>query len=106
MAGYKAGSSQFGSIGAVYGEKTHTLTSAELATHTHPQDPHSHGIYGSNGGSAGVSISITGNSNGDRAWYLPGGLAANTTATNQNAGNSQAFNVIQPTRTALMCIKT
>lgn len=106
MSGYKPGSAQFGSIGAVFGEKSHTQTVAEMPSHTHNQDPHSHAIYGSNGGSAGVSISITGNSNGDRAWYLPGGIAANSTATNQYTGGGQAFNVIQPTRAVLVVIKT
>lgn len=33
--GYKAGSTQFGTLGGTYGEKTHTLTTPEMPSHTH-----------------------------------------------------------------------
>lgn len=33
--GYKSGSTQFGTLGGSYGEKTHTLTTTEIPAHTH-----------------------------------------------------------------------
>jgi microcystin-dependent protein len=102
----KAGSAQWGSVGAIYGEKTHTQTSTEMPVHTHIQDAHAH-------------ITVDGNiSSNQGPWYAQGGgiynirtagditrWSYNTTATNQNAGGGAAFNVIQPTRAALLCIK-
>lgn len=110
MSGYKPGSTQFGSIGAVFGEKSHTQTVSEMPSHTHIQDSHSHPPP------AGHS-SFAGNTYGYSAvsWYFPGGsgwLNANagntgyTQATNQYTGGGQAFNVIQPTRAVLVVIKT
>ena len=111
MAGYKPGSSQFGSIGAVYGEKTHTQTSAELATHSHGiSDPgHSHTQRKSYNGQLTYDTGST-HPAGMR-WETQtiidsGDVGASFTGVSaQNAGSGAAFNVIQPTRAALMCIK-
>lgn len=102
LSGYKAGSPQWGSVGTVYGEKTHTMTQSELVAHTHIQDAHSHGV------GIEYNVSISGASS-PRLASNPAYANAYTNAvaaTNQNTGSSQAFNVIQPTRAALLVIKT
>jgi len=78
-----------------------------MASHTHIQDAHAH-------------ITIDGNiSSNQGPWYAQGGgiynirtagditrWSYNATATNQYSGGNTPFNVIQPTRTALIVIKT
>ena len=111
LAGMKSGSTQFGSVGNGFGEKTHTMTTGELVAHNHPvSDPgHSHPMIYADGGTLGL--------NAGSGWYKfnswQGGgnsdlFAANRTTgiTLGNTGSGQAFNVIQPTRAALLVIKT
>ncbi|MDH6277534.1 microcystin-dependent protein [Aurantimicrobium minutum] len=113
ISGQKNGSLEFGSIGKTYGEKTHLQTVAEMASHTHIQDSHSHSLglpvmpneweaanYGAQyGGGFANRIVVRGGTWG-------AGTAYGSTATNQYSGGNTPFNVIQPTRTALIVIKT
>lgn len=108
LSGYKAGSPQWGSVGNAYGEKTHTMTQAELATHTHIQDAHGHTL---NKGYGGQLVYDPGSTKPQGQRWETQNLTDSfnigaTVATNQNTGSSQAFNVIQPTRAALLVIKT
>jgi prepilin-type N-terminal cleavage/methylation domain-containing protein len=41
----KSSDVEFNAMGKKYGEKSHVLTIAELASHTHIQDAHAHGVY-------------------------------------------------------------
>jgi microcystin-dependent protein len=107
--GYDPSQSEFDALGETGGAKTHTISATELPSHTHSgttngqSNDHSHGfsattstggahthdIYGSNGGSAGVSISVTSNTNNDRSWYLAGGLAGSAGSHNHTvSGNT------------------
>ena len=42
--GQQSGDSNFGTVGATGGEKAHVLTQNELASHSHGQDAHNHGV--------------------------------------------------------------
>lgn len=78
-----------------------------MASHTHIQDAHSHtpeagrGFVTNDSGTVGA---IAGGSTWAGWWKVS---ATNlVTATNQYSGGNTPFNVIQPTRTALIVIKT
>jgi microcystin-dependent protein len=97
---------EFNSIGKKYGEKTHVLSIAELPSHTHIQNPHDHNAGLSNpyvndssfGGLAATSANAS-----DYGFYLA--KAPSATATNQNTGGGQAFNVIQPSIVKMFVVK-
>ena len=84
----KASSGTFATAGATGGSETHTLTVAQMPSHTHTQDPHSHTIPSAESGA-------------DFATTRPGGYGntlttSSTTATNQNTGGGEAHNNLQP----------
>jgi microcystin-dependent protein len=83
--GYKSGSAQFGTLGGTYGEKTHALTAAENAPHTH-------------------TVSLGGSD-------TDGGIASNgstpnATVTSSSSGTGDAHNNIQPSVVFNYIIKT
>ena len=84
-------------LGATGGTETHSLTIAQLATHTHVQDAHGHSNSGQmfNGATgAGFVMGSSGGSGlgGPSQWGVN-----NTTATNQNTGSGTAHQNTQPT---------
>lgn len=85
----------FGTLGSTGGAETHTLTEAQMPSHTHIQNAHTHNQSGqtvSNFTGYGQNSAINGNA------ANPSGLTVtgSTTATNQNAGGGQAHNNLQP----------
>lgn len=88
-------STHFGASGTALGNsggnEAHTLTTAQMPSHTHTQNPHSHALISGPSGGPHPTIQQNGN-NG--ALYGPTG---NTTATNQNTGGGGAHNNTQPT---------
>lgn len=106
LVGIDSGDASFDTIGETGGAKTHALSEAELATHTHIQDSHTHPVrgagrsdtvgvtYSTNGGGAANMTPATGTPNSDT--YTGALYAAAQTATNQNTGSGTAHNNLQP----------
>ncbi|MDH6277531.1 hypothetical protein M2118_000482 [Aurantimicrobium minutum] len=96
LVGTRAGSAEFGSVGATFGAKTHTLTSDQMPTHTHRAG------YADNNWkinyNPGASTQVLLNYD----VFTPTTTALDTTPS----GGSQAHNNIQPSRSATLVIKT
>ena len=106
LVGRDAGDSDFGTLGAVVGAKTHTLTEAELPVHDHPttETPHTHGWYAEGGGTPITSRPGGAVGNGNVTTMTT--LGASTGLTVGNAGSDQAHNNIQPSLVTNKIIKT
>ena len=80
---------------ATGGAETHTLTSAEMPSHTHTQDAHAHGPtsggFALTGYTAQVGSGVSFAAVNDTA-----ASTANATAANQNTGGGGAHNNLQP----------
>lgn len=95
IVGQDTSQTEFDVLGEKSGAKTHTLSQAEMPSHTHTQNPHFHGGAGggqfvqSGSGGAGANVAVTGS-----GYTLLN--TANATATNQNTGGGGAHNNLQP----------
>jgi len=95
LVGLDAGQTEFDTVEETGGEKTHTLITAEIPSHTHTQDAHSH-LTQRYPTATGASSGFTADTS------MSGTLAVNTlptqatTATNQNTGGGGAHNNLQP----------
>ena len=93
--GYDSSQSEFNVVGLTGGAKTHTLTTAQMPSHTHTQDAHTHLMQGTGAltdGSSGTSYVVP---NGSYYGFRTDQPDL-TTATNQNTGGGQAHNNLQP----------
>lgn len=110
LVGYKSGDTPFGTIGSIgaAGEKVHTLTAGELASHNHTQnahnhtqDAHSHLIYSptNNMGAAGGDIGtefVKSESNKSNTTRTTTATNNSNTATNNATAAGTSHNNIQP----------
>jgi hypothetical protein len=96
LVGLNSTDADFDTAEETGGEKTHQLSTAELAAHGHTQDAHSHGI-GAAYRTGASSDWWTVNSSDP---YIKDGMGekdtSNATATNQNTGSNTAHNNLQP----------
>lgn len=99
LVGLNSSETEFDTVEETGGEKTHQLSTAELATHTHTQDAHGHYLeYAPNGN----NITLNGGgtkynlSYGTSGTNTPELAARSVTATNQNTGSGTAHNNLQP----------
>jgi microcystin-dependent protein len=115
--GFDASQSEFDTLGEVGGAKTHTLTTAQMPSHTHTQNahnhtqnPHTHSLRRGNAGTA--RIEEIGYSSGGNPQTTNAGVFSTTAtnnetiATNQNTGGGEAHNNLQPYIVLNYIIKT
>jgi len=133
--GFDSADSDFNSAEKTGGAKTHTLTTAEIPSHTHTQDSHNHTQnahthtqnahghtnttrIGFGAGTLGSGWARVDANSPSTAWNpvtINNTTATNqnttptnnaTTATNQNAGGGGAHNILQPYITVYMWKRT
>lgn len=92
MVGLNSGDADFNTPEETGGAKTHTLSSAEMPSHTHIQDAHNHTSDQGTGATGSGNFSLPSANN-----VYPNNYATNaTTAVNQNTGGGGAHNNLQP----------
>ena len=119
LVGLDSGDTDFDTSEETGGAKTHTLTSAEMPSHTHTQNAHTHTqdahshvltqLRDATTGGATTNIALTADTSSTLGTKVTGSTTAtnqNATATNQNTGGGGAHNNLQPYITVYMFKRT
>lgn len=103
--GYDAGQTEFNATGKVGGAKTHVLTQAQMPSHTHTQNPHTHTLAGNGGLTDGTTSGVMYQVAQSAFYGFYTSQPSSTTPTNQNTGGGGAHNNLQPYITMRYIIK-
>lgn len=82
-------------LGATGGAESHVLTTAQMPSHTHTQNPHDHDIVVHQGTSTPHAF-VQGANTGASSTITQTTAIQNTTAVNQNTGGGGGHNNVQP----------
>jgi microcystin-dependent protein len=106
--GRDAAQTEFDVLGEAGGAKTHTLTTAEMPSHTHVQNAHAHTFANDFFNHAASAFGINGQVYKAQTSPLQNRTITvdSTTATNQNTGGGGAHNNLQPYIVVNYIIKT
>jgi len=91
LVGLDAGQAEFNVVEETGGEKTHTLSEAEMPVHTHVQNSHTHSYS-----AGGAADTFDGGPYNYNVINFAARTTGATTAVNQNAGSGSAHNNLQP----------
>ena len=106
LVGLDSGDTDFDTVEETGGAKTHTLTTAEMPSHTHTQDAHSHNISHVRSATTGAATTHIARTT-DTSSTLGNDVSTdNATATNQNTGGGGAHNNMPPFITVYMWKRT
>ena len=103
------GTTNYSSVESTGGEEKHTLTIAEMPSHTHTQNSHSHTTYNRWNSFAAGNLSGYGYTSPANGWAQDGyqqDYTGGTTATNQNTGGGGSHENRQPYITVYMWKRT
>jgi len=103
------GTTNYSTVEATGGEEKHTLTIAEMPSHTHAQNSHSHTTYNRWNSFAAGNLSGYGYTCPANGWAQDGwqqDYTGGTTATNQNTGGGGSHENRQPYITVYMWKRT
>lgn len=115
IVGYNSAETEFDALGETGGAKTHTLTEAQIPSHTHTQNSHYHTARQPFLLATSPSPSYNGEaivgappprSSASAFTFAPEFNTGSTTATNQNTGGGGAHNNLQPYITLNYVIKS
>ena len=101
--GFDSTQSEFNALGKTGGAKTHTLTSAQMPSHTH-SIAHTHTSYYYRAGSGGTAYSTE--MTNQASFSVPATTSASSAANSGSTGSGSAHNNLQPYVTMNFIIKT